>query len=146
MSNREGIMSKPIEPPAISAGIEVANRAARESAYRALSEQMAEASYFRLPDYAGRAGRAATCLAATDRTTIAVKLYVAGGERAVHRHSREDHTFIVLRGRVRFGDGGGRSIVLETGCGVLIPRGVAYNFHIESDESAVMLRVGARAD
>jgi len=132
------------DEPTIGPGIEVVGRIAREAAYRALAANTKRATYFRLRQRLVKQGRAATCLAATDKMRIALKVYAGGGERTLHAHPHEDHTFIVLHGKVRFFDRAGRSIVLAAHRGLLIPRGVHYRFDIVTRAPAVMLRIGAQ--
>ena len=47
-------------------------------------------------------GRTTDVRARTDLMTVTVKVYAEGGENAMHHHTHEDHSFIVLEGEATF--------------------------------------------
>ena len=87
-------------------------------------------------------GRTTTPLAATEDMTIQLKIYASGGENELHAHPHEDHSFIVLKGTVRFYDRDGEMANFGRNEGILLPRGCFYWFHATSKEPLVMIRVG----
>jgi mannose-6-phosphate isomerase-like protein (cupin superfamily) len=91
-------------------------------------------------------GRGATLLAATDRMWVNLKTYAEGGENALHAHTNEDHTFIVLAGEAIFYGPDGETARLGKNQGILLPRNVAYRFHAVEGEPLVILRMGTIID
>ena len=88
-------------------------------------------------------GMTTTAMAHADNLWVHGKIYSQGGENSMHAHRVEDHVFFILHGSAlfEFGDGSRREIrELE---GVLLPKGVLYNFHSTGVDNLVMLRVGA---
>ena len=84
-------------------------------------------------------GRMDTVLATTDTMQVRMKSYAQGGENALHAHSREDHTFIVLAGHARFwGQGDVEMGVFGRNEAVMLPRGCFYRFESCGDEPLVM--------
>lgn len=90
-----------------------------------------------------RDGKWMRTLATTDDLWLHVKIYAGGGERRLHRHMEEDHSFVVLQGGAIFEFEDGVSIHVGPYDGVMIPRGAGYKFAADSDENLVMLRIGA---
>lgn len=88
-------------------------------------------------------GRTDTPLAATEDISIRLKIYAEGGENELHAHPGEDHSFIVLQGRVRFYDHLGKETVLSANQGIMLPRGNMYWFTAIEGEPLVMLRIGS---
>lgn len=90
-------------------------------------------------------GRLDTVLATTDTMQVRMKSYAQGGENALHAHSREDHTFIVLAGEARFwGQGDVEMGVFGRNEAVMLPRGCFYRFESCGDVPLVMVRIGAK--
>ncbi|MEX2455505.1 MAG: cupin domain-containing protein [Rhodospirillaceae bacterium] len=87
-------------------------------------------------------GRTDTPLAATEDMSIRLKIYAEGGENELHAHPGEDHSFIVLQGRVRFYDPDGGETVLGADQGIMLPKGTLYRFTAIEGEPLVMLRIG----
>ncbi len=88
-------------------------------------------------------GRTDTPLAATDDLSIRLKIYAEGGENELHAHPGEDHSFIVLRGQVRFYGPEEEETVLGPNQGIMLPRGNMYWFTAVEGEPLVMLRIGS---
>lgn len=61
-----------------------------------------------------------------------------GGEPALHVHTREDETYVILEGELTFHRGGER---LEAGPGdvVVLPRGVEHGFALRSPEARLLV-------
>ncbi len=91
-------------------------------------------------------GRGAALLAATDRMWVNLKTYAEGGENTLHAHTNEDHVFIILQGEAIFSGPDGEVATLGKNQGILLPRGVSYNFHAKEGEPLVILRMGAILD
>ena len=100
-------------------------------------------SFFSLRTRALKSGRTDTVVAATPSQWIWVKCYASGGENALHAHTHEDHTFIVLQGAALFRGPHGEEKCVTTNQGVTIPAGKAYSFEVTSRENLLMLRVGS---
>ena len=84
-------------------------------------------------------------LATAENLWVNIKVYASGGENALHSHGGEDHAFIVLQGKATFTFGDGRTAVVGTYEGVMIPKNVLYKFEADSAENLVLLRMGAGA-
>lgn len=97
---------------------------------------------FRLRVRLPEKGRGTALLAATDRMWLNLKTYAEGGENTLHGHINEDHSFIVLQGKVTFYDSEGESVTFSRHQGILLPRGCTYYFHAEPGAPLVLLRVG----
>ena len=78
----------------------------------------------------------------TGAMNIAIKCYAEGGENEFHAHAKEDHTFIVLAGRVRFYQPDEPARELGRNEGILLPAGALYKFEVASEEPLVLLRIG----
>jgi quercetin dioxygenase-like cupin family protein len=76
---------------------------------------------------------------------VAIKCYAEGGENEFHTHAGEDHTFIVLQGRMRFQQPGAPDQILERNGGILIPAGAFYKFEAVPGEPLVLARIGNSA-
>ncbi len=81
-------------------------------------------------------------LATAENLWVNIKVYASGGENALHSHGGEDHAFIVLQGKATFTFGDGRTSVVGTHEGVMIPRDALYKFEADEAENLVLLRVG----
>jgi quercetin dioxygenase-like cupin family protein len=81
-------------------------------------------------------------LAAAENLWLSLKVYSSGGENAFHRHSVEDHAFVVMQGRGTFHFPDGTKKIVERFQGVMLPKGVAYRFEADPAENLVLLRVG----
>jgi mannose-6-phosphate isomerase-like protein (cupin superfamily) len=89
-------------------------------------------------------GRTTDLRARTDLMTIMVKIYAEGGENALHCHTTEDHTFIVVEGQATFRiDTEDNVKVVNKWEGVMLPKGVYYRFESTGDENLVLIRAGA---
>ncbi len=105
-----------------------------------------KAQVFRLRTPLLSKGRSHTILASSQAETgamnVAIKCYAEGGENEFHAHAKEDHTFIVLAGRVRFYQPDEPARELGRNEGILLPAGALYKFEVASEEPLVLLRVG----
>ena len=88
-------------------------------------------------------GRSDITLAQNDVMEVRVKCYAEGGENALHTHTKEEHTFVILQGQARFFDEHGEVGVLGRNDGIFQPAGSFYRFESCGDEPLVLLRVGA---
>lgn len=88
-------------------------------------------------------GRKNIDLASTDLLWLSLKVNAEGGENAVHAHTQEDHSFIVLEGEVTFFDEKGEGNVLGQYEGIMIPKGAYYRYLNTGDRNLFLLRVGA---
>jgi mannose-6-phosphate isomerase-like protein (cupin superfamily) len=103
-----------------------------------------DAKFFTLDSPLLAQGRLDNVVARTDLLKLTVKVYASGGENALHVHTAEDHSFIVLQGEATFHIGTEDTVkVLTKYEGVMLPRGVAYWFVSSAPENLVMLRAGA---
>ena len=91
------------------------------------------------------AGRVNIDLARTDLLWLSLKINAEGGENAVHAHTAEDHSFIVLEGEVTFYDEHGEGKTLGAYEGIMIPKGAYYRYLNTGERNLFMLRVGAGA-
>jgi mannose-6-phosphate isomerase-like protein (cupin superfamily) len=89
-------------------------------------------------------GRLDTVVAKTDTMQVRMKCYASGGENAMHAHTTEDHTFVVLQGQARFWGPDGEMATLGRNQAILLPRGCYYRFESCAEEPLVLLRVGAK--
>ena len=99
-------------------------------------------SVFKLRGQLLEQGRTDTMLAATEELTLRLKIYASGGENALHAHTSEDHSFIILQGSARFYGPDGDAIELGRYEGIMLPKGNYYRFHATGDEPLVMIRIG----
>jgi mannose-6-phosphate isomerase-like protein (cupin superfamily) len=89
-------------------------------------------------------GRTTDVRAKTDLMTVTVKVYAEGGENAMHHHTHEDHTFIVLEGEATFYlESDDNAKVVRRYEGVMLPKGANYWFKSSGEGNLVMARVGA---
>jgi mannose-6-phosphate isomerase-like protein (cupin superfamily) len=102
-----------------------------------------KASTFQVRTQLLKEGRSDTTLAENDRFEVRVKCYAEGGENALHAHTTEDHTFVILQGEARFFDENGEVGVLGRNAGIFQPAGAYYRFESCGNEPLVLLRVGA---
>ncbi len=105
-----------------------------------------EPQVYRLRSPLMKQGRLDTVVSKSDVMEVRMKSYAQGGENALHAHTIEDHTFIVLQGRARFWAGkDDREVgVLGHNEAIMLPRGCFYRFESCGDEPLVMVRVGAK--
>ncbi len=87
-------------------------------------------------------GRVTQLVAQTDNMWIHTKINSEGGENAVHCHLDEDHSFVVLEGRMSVFDEKGNEMTLEKHQGVMIPKGAFYRYLNTGDGNLVVLRIG----
>jgi len=89
-------------------------------------------------------GRTTDLRARTHLMTVMVKVYAEGGENAMHCHTTEDHTFIVVEGQATFRvDTEDNIKVVSQWEGVMLPKGVYYRFESTGDQNLVLIRAGA---
>jgi mannose-6-phosphate isomerase-like protein (cupin superfamily) len=88
-------------------------------------------------------GRFAELIALAPQLWVHAKVYAGGGERGLHSHPNEDHLFFVLAGSATFRTIDDEKIDVGPYQGILIPRGVVYAFDTTSEESLVIVRIGA---
>ena len=81
-------------------------------------------------------------LATSENLWVNIKVYASGGENALHAHGGEDHAFVVLQGKATFSFADGRTSIVGTNEGVMIPKNVSYKFEADEAENLVLLRVG----
>lgn len=79
----------------------------------------------------------------SDLMWIWMKVYAEGGENFLHKHTTEDHAFIVLDGQATFHDREGNDTVLDKYQGIFLPRGTYYSFTSTGEGPLVLLRAGA---
>ncbi len=91
-------------------------------------------------------GRVTQLVAETDNMWIHTKINSEGGENAVHCHLDEDHSFVVLEGRMSVFDEKGNELMIEKYQGVMIPKGAYYRYLNTGDGNLVMLRIGCGID
>ena len=92
------------------------------------------------------AGRVNIDLARTDLLWLSLKINAEGGENAVHAHTQEDHSFVVLEGEVTFYDETGAGTTLGQYEGIMIPKGAYYRYLNTGGRNLFLLRVGAKRD
>jgi mannose-6-phosphate isomerase-like protein (cupin superfamily) len=88
-------------------------------------------------------GRSADLIALAPQLWVHAKVYAGGGERGLHSHPNEDHLFFVLSGTATFRNIDDEKFEVGPYQGIMVPRGVVYAFDTTSEESLVILRVGA---
>jgi mannose-6-phosphate isomerase-like protein (cupin superfamily) len=89
------------------------------------------------------AGRISTTVSETEDLWIATKMNAEGGENAIHKHTVEDHAFIVLEGEVTFFDKEGNETVLGPYQGIMLPKGAYYRYLNTGPGNLMILRIGA---
>ena len=82
----------------------------------------------------------------SDLMWIWIKVYAEGGENFLHKHTEEDHAFIVLDGQATFHDRDGNDRIVRKYQGIFLPRDTYYSFTSSGDTPLVLLRVGATGD
>ena len=92
------------------------------------------------------AGRVNIDLAKTDLLWLSLKVNAEGGENAVHKHTNEDHAFVVLEGEVTFFNENGEGKILGQYEGIMIPKGAYYRYLNTGNRNLFLLRVGAQMD
>ena len=85
-------------------------------------------------------------LARSDIAGAIVHIIKSGGENALHAHRAQDATWLVLEGQVTFfGEDGQPIAVLNPRDGLFVPRGAAYYFTSTGTDTAILLRMSAKA-
>ena len=88
-------------------------------------------------------GRTTDMRARAERLTVTMKVYAEGGENAMHNHTHEDHSFMVLEGEATFHiESDDNTKVVGRLEGIMLPRYVNYWFQSSGDQNLVMIRVG----
>ena len=90
------------------------------------------------------AGRVNIDLARTDLLWLSLKVNAEGGENAIHAHSHEDHSFIVLEGEVTFFDENEKETTIGQYEGIMLPKGAFYRYLNTGGTNLFLLRIGAR--
>jgi mannose-6-phosphate isomerase-like protein (cupin superfamily) len=90
-----------------------------------------------------KGGSTDTIVAATPNQWVQIKCYASGGENALHAHTHEDHTFVVLQGEAAFTGPFGEHVKLEKYMGITIPKGNQYAFTVTSAENLLLIRFGS---
>ena len=98
--------------------------------------------FFKLTAQLPLKGNTDTILAATKHSWVVIKTYAEGGENALHAHPNDEHTFVVLQGKVEFVGPKDERRTAEKYEGVIIPAGTFYRFEAIGEEPLVMLRMG----
>lgn len=81
--------------------------------------------------------------AKTDHLEVCIKVYADGGENKMHRHTADDHAFIVLSGQAIFHVGADQNVkVLNQYEGIMLPQNTDYWFR-SARPNLVMLKVTA---
>ena len=91
-------------------------------------------------------GRVTQLVAKTDNMWIHTKVNSEGGENAVHCHMDEDHSFVVLEGRMSVFDENDTELEIEKYQGVMLPKGAFYRYLNTGEENLVVLRIGSGID
>jgi len=107
------------------------------------TEERPKAYKFSLKTPYMQQGRVTQPVAYTDNMWIHTKINAEGGENAIHCHLDEDHSFIVLEGRMTVFDEKGNEMHLEKYQGVMIPKRAFYRYLNSGDGNLVVLRIGA---
>ena len=89
------------------------------------------------------AGRITSLVAETANLWIHTKINAEGGENALHKHTEEDHAFIVLEGEVTFFDEEGAETVVKPYQGIMLPKGAYYRYLNTGPGNLMIIRVGA---
>jgi mannose-6-phosphate isomerase-like protein (cupin superfamily) len=85
-------------------------------------------------------GRYDRSIARSDHLWLRVKVYAEGGENALHTHTTQDHSFVVLEGQATFYDENDNARVVGKYEGIMLPAGAFYRFQSSGDINLVMLR------
>ena len=85
-------------------------------------------------------GRYDRSLARSDQLWLRVKVYAEGGENALHTHTTQDHSFVVLEGQATFHDEKDNARIVNQYEGIMLPAGAFYRFQSSGDINLVMLR------
>lgn len=79
--------------------------------------------------------------AKTDHLEICIKVYADGGENEMHRHTSDDHAFVVLSGKAVFHVGSDDNVkVINKFQGIMLPQNTDYWFQ-SAEPNLVMLKV-----
>jgi mannose-6-phosphate isomerase-like protein (cupin superfamily) len=90
--------------------------------------------------------RAVERLASSGMESAIVHIIKHGGENDLHAHRAQDAVWIVLEGQITFYDERHEAVaVLNARDGLLVPRGTAYYFSSTGEETAILVRVSAKA-
>jgi mannose-6-phosphate isomerase-like protein (cupin superfamily) len=90
--------------------------------------------------------RAVERLAGSDIESAIVHIIRQGGENDLHAHRAQDAVWLVLEGQITFYDQDHQAVaVLNPREGLFVPRGTPYYFSSTGDQTAILLRVSAKA-
>ena len=113
------------------------------SAVKEQQEEKPKAYKFSLKTPYMKQGRVTQLVAKTSNVWIHTKVNAEGGENSVHCHLDEDHSFVVLEGKMSVFDENGTEMFLEQYQGVMIPKGAYYRYLNTGDGNLVVLRIGS---
>jgi mannose-6-phosphate isomerase-like protein (cupin superfamily) len=115
----------------------VVNRAEQRGAFQA----------FRIaPELPEGRELAVEVLAGSDIERAIVHIIKEGGENDLHAHRGQDAMWLVLDGQITFFDERHEAVaVLNPRDGLFVPRGTPYYFTSTGQETAILLRVSAKA-
>lgn len=91
-------------------------------------------------------GRVNIDLSRTELLWLSLKINAEGGENAIHAHTHEDHSFIVLEGEVTFFDENGNETKLTEYEGIMLPKGAYYRYLNTGGRNLFLLRIGAKLE
>ena len=90
--------------------------------------------------------RAVERLASNDHMSAIVHIIKQGGENDLHAHRAQDAVWLVLEGQITFYDETHQPVaVLNPRDGLFVPRGAPYYFSSTGTDTAVIMRVSAKA-
>ena len=116
---------------------------ASASAARIQKDEKPHAQVFSLRTPYMKQGRITQLVAETENMWIHTKINFEGGDNEIHTHLDEDHSFIVLEGRMSVFDENGNEQKIEKYQGIMIPKGAYYRYLNTGSENLVAIRVGA---
>jgi mannose-6-phosphate isomerase-like protein (cupin superfamily) len=91
-------------------------------------------------------GMTDSVVARSDQLVERIKVYAEGGENDLHAHRAQDAVWLVLEGQITFYDQNHQAVaVLNPRDGLFVPRGTPYYFSSTGDETAILLRISAKA-
>ncbi|HWP29158.1 MAG TPA: cupin domain-containing protein [Chloroflexota bacterium] len=110
-------------------------------------EQRGPFQFFRVaPELPEGRNRAVERLAGSDIESAIVHIIRQGGENDLHAHRAQDAVWLVLEGQITFYDQDHQAVaVLNPREGLFVPRGTPYYFSSTGDQTAILLRVSAKA-
>lgn len=108
-----------------------------------VAKTTSKAQTFKLKTPLLSVGRTNLGLVTTDLLTIRLKAYAEGGENAMHCHTDEEHSFIVLAGEATFHlETDDNTVVVKPNEGIFLPKNAYYYFQSSGDTNLILLRVG----